>query len=101
MSLCGDYLFVGLSKIRKKSSSFGKLDIADKSNRSGVAIVHLPTGAVTGLISYTASVDEIYDIHVLENMRRPNILNTETDIHNLALMTPGATYWAREIQKPM
>lgn len=99
MSICGDHLFVGLSKIRKKSSSFGKLDIASRANYAGVAIIHLPTGTTTGMIKYTASVDEIYDIHILEGLQRPNIMNTESDKHYRALMTPDATYWAREVPK--
>ncbi len=100
MSLCGDHLFIGLSKIRKKSSSFGKLEIAEKANFAGVAVIHLPSGTTVGMIKYSASVDEIYDIHVLQNMQRPNIMNTESDKHYRALMTPDATYWAREIEKP-
>lgn len=99
MSICGDHLFIGTSKIREKSSSFGKLAIAGKSNSAGVSIVHLPTGMLVGQILYNTSVDEIYDIHVLENMRRPNILNTMTDNHNHALMTPGTTYWAMKEPK--
>ena len=95
MSLCGDYLFVGISSIRENSSSFGKLDIAGKSNKAGVVIVHLPTGVIVGKIIYNASVDEIYDIHVLQNMRRPNVLNTATEDHKNALMLPDATFWAR------
>jgi len=101
MSICGDHLFIGISKIREKSSSFGRLAIAGKANKAGVAIVHLPTGMLVGQILYNTSVDEIYDIHVLENMRRPNILNTMTDNHNHALMTPDATYWAMKAPKSL
>ena len=97
MSLCNDHLFVALSKIRKKSSSFGRLAIADKANQAGLAIIHLPTGALTGFIKYTTSVDEIYDVHCIEGTLRPNIMNTESGQHIHALMTPGATYWAREM----
>lgn len=100
MSRCGEHLFVGLSKIRENSSSFGKLDIAGKTNKSGIAIIHLPTGALVGKVTYNTSVDEIYDIHILENTRRPNILNTLSGDHNLALMTPTTTYWARPNDKP-
>ena len=90
-----DYVFIGLSKLRKNSSSFGKLDIADKSRNAGIVIAHLPTGSIAGQIIYNSSVDEIYDLLVLPNIRRPNILNTSTDDHKLALMTPTSTYEAR------
>lgn len=91
----GDFAFIGLSRLRKNSSTFAKLDIAKISERAGVAIVHLPTGAVVGEIRYHTSVDEIYDIQVLPNMVRPGILNTMKPEYKLGLSTPEATYWAR------
>ena len=99
MARIGDHLFIGLSKIRKNSSSFGKLKIAEQANQAGVVILHVPSGSVVGKIIYTASVDEIYDVHILEGTQRPNILNTLTNTHNMALMTPETTYWGREMPK--
>lgn len=96
MSLYNDYLFIGLSKLRKNSSTFGKLPFAEKANQSGILIVHLPTGSIAGQITYKTSVDEIYDVHVLPDTVRPNILNTLSDDHKQALMIPGTTYWAQK-----
>lgn len=93
MAFYGDYLFIGLSKLRKNSSTFAKLDFAEKANRAGVAVVHLPTGSLAGEILYQTSVDEIYDVHMLPHLR-PNILNTLTPDHKAGLMTPDHTYWA-------
>ena len=90
----GDYLFVGLSKLRKKSSTFGKLKIAEEADRAGIAIVHLPTGAAVGEIRYHSSVEEIYDVQVIPDCRRPGILNTEKPEYKLGLTTPETTYWA-------
>ena len=90
-----DYAFIGLSRLRKNSSTFAKLDIAKMSDRAGVAIVHLPTGAIVGEIRYHTSVDEIYDIQILPNMVRPGILNTIKPEYKLGLSTPDSTYWAR------
>lgn len=94
MSFHQDYLFIGLSKLRKNSSTFAKLPFAEKANQSGVLIVHLPTGSIAGSITYQTSVDEIYDVHVLAGKKRPNILNTLTPDHYLGLMIPETTYWA-------
>ena len=94
MSLHQDYLFIGLSKLRQNSSTFGKLEFAKNANQAGVLIVHLPTKSITGKISYLSSLDEIYDVHVLPNTVRPNILNTRTPDHNMGIMTPQATFWA-------
>jgi uncharacterized protein (TIGR03032 family) len=91
----GDYVFVGLSRLRKNSSSFGKLKIADKALQAGVAVVHLPTGALVGEIRYHSSLDEIYDVQIIPGYLRPGILNKEKPAYKLGLAIPGTTFWAR------
>lgn len=98
MSLHQDYLFIGLSKLRENSSTFGKLDFAKMANQAGILVVHLPTGSIAGKITYLSSLDEIYDVHILPNTRRPNILNTITPEHKAGIMTPEATFWAKPTQ---
>ena len=95
MSLYKDYLFIGLSKLRKNSSTFGKLEFAEKANQSGIMVIHLPTGSIAGKITYFSSLDEIYDVHIMPDKIRPNILNTITQDHKTGLMTPKATFWAK------
>ncbi|NJC25159.1 TIGR03032 family protein [Neolewinella antarctica] len=95
MSKAGDYLFVGLSKLRKNSSTFGKLAFAKEADRAGIVVIHLPTGARVGELTYASSVDEIYDVHVLAGKRRVNVLNTLTDDHKAGLSAPTATYWRK------
>lgn len=95
----GDYAFIGLSKLRKNSSTFAKLAIAQKADHSGIAVVHLPTGAIVGMIKYMSSVDEIYDVQVIPNVIRPGILNTMKPNFKMGLSTPQSTYWARPDQK--
>ncbi|MFT5858089.1 MAG: hypothetical protein ACI865_000173 [Flavobacteriaceae bacterium] len=95
MDLHKDYLFIGLSKLRKNSSTFAKLDFADKANEAGIVIVHLPTGSIAGKITYQSSLDEIYDVHILADKKRPNLLNTLRPDHKAGLMTPEATFWAK------
>ena len=96
MSLHKDYLFIGLSKLRKNSSTFGKLDFAEKANQSGIMVIHLPTGSVVGKISYLSSMDEIYDVHIIPDKIRPNILNTIKDNYKEGLMIPEASFWAKQ-----
>lgn len=92
----GDYAFIGLSRLRKNSSTFAKLKIAEKALSAGVAIVHLPTGALAGKISYQSSVDEIYDVQILPDILRPGILNTMKEDYKLGLSTPDSTFWAHK-----
>jgi uncharacterized protein (TIGR03032 family) len=94
----GDFAFIGLSRLRKNSSTFAKLEIADKALYAGVAIIHLPTGAFVGEIKYQMSVDEIYDVQVLPDILRPGILNTMGVDYKLGLATPESTFWASNME---
>ena len=94
MAKRGEVLFVATSKLRKNSSTFKDLDIAEKANEASISAIHLPTGAIIGKMTYLSSVDEIYDLQVLENKMRPNIANTLKDTHLQGLITPQDTFWA-------
>jgi len=93
MSRCGDYLFIGQSKIRKNASAFKDLKIAKDATESGFTVLHLPTGSIVAELKYQASVDEIYDIEVIPGFRRPGIINTEKDTPKMALSLPETTFW--------
>lgn len=95
MTLCGEYLFVSRSKLRKNASVFSQLAFPETENKCGIIAVHLPTASIAGQLTYQSSVDEIYDIHALEGYVRPNILNTFTSDYKAGLTTPEATYWAK------
>lgn len=93
MAMHQDYLFVGLSKLRKNSSSFAQVPLSHQANEAGIVIIHLPTAATVGKISYQTSVDEIYDVHVLPGLLRPNILNTQTDDHIKGITLSSDSFW--------
>lgn len=93
MSFHQNYLFVGLSKIRENSKDFGKMPIASKNPVAGVAIVNLRTKQVEALLEYKNAVKELYDVHILPGVTRPNILNTIGDLHTRAIITPDKIFW--------
>ena len=93
MDQYGDFLFIGLSQLRK-TSTFQDLPIASQSIFCGVIVLHLPTSKVAGFLKYENSVDEIYDVRVLPGMRRPNLLSHIKPEHRMALTTPTDEYWA-------
>lgn len=90
-----DYLFVAHSKLRKNSSTFAHLPISDEAQTCGITAIHLPTKSVVAHLFYEMSVDEIYDMLLLPNVKRPNILNTTTDTFRNALSIPDATFWSK------
>lgn len=94
MDLYKDYLFIGLSKLRKNSSTFAQLDFAENANEAAIVIVHLPTAGIAGKIAYKTSLDEIYDVHILGEKSRPNVLNTIRQDYKLGLMIPETTFWS-------
>lgn len=65
MARCGDYLFVGLSKLRKTSSTFAALPISDQAAFSGIVVVSLSEGRMVEHLTYETGVEEIYDVQVL------------------------------------
>lgn len=89
----GDYLFVGLSKLRSNSSTFRDLPIAKRAINCGVEVVHLPTATVVGNIRYQSSVEELYDVQIIPKLR-PGILNHLKDDYRLALNTPQSDFWS-------
>ncbi|WP_420583212.1 TIGR03032 family protein [Reichenbachiella sp.] len=92
MSRCGDYLFIGVSKLRHNSWAFKDLPIAETSF-AGVVAVYLPYGSIVGSFKYQMTVDEIYDVKVLSNTKRASILSPDMEIHNNALSIPGQGMW--------
>lgn len=90
-----DFAFIGVSALRKKSKTFEKLDDSALTSKPGIQVIQLSTGKQVGKIEYISSVEEIYDVHVLPGMKRPNILNTIKPDYKLGVMIPHETFWAR------
>jgi uncharacterized protein (TIGR03032 family) len=88
-----NYAFVGISKIRKNPSAFGKLKIPEKEVAPGIAVIHLPTGVLAGEVHYHSSLKEIYDVQIIPGYKRPGILNTQKPEHKLGLTMPQKAFW--------
>ena len=65
MARCGDYLFVGLSKLRKTSSTFAALPISEQAVFSGIMVVSLSEGRIVEHLKYETGCEEIYDVQIL------------------------------------
>jgi len=93
MDVFGDYLFIGLSKLRTTSKAFQDLPISKKSVFPGIMVIYLPSASVVGFIKYESSVDEIFDVKVIPNSIRPGILNTQKPEFRRGISTPDFSYW--------
>ncbi|MBT3266518.1 TIGR03032 family protein [Candidatus Poribacteria bacterium] len=97
MARVGDHLFIGLSRLRTSSRTFGDLPIAKESVFSGVYVVYLPGGHIVGHLKYMTSCEEIYDLAALPGMRRPGMMGLEHE-HRRGLSIPTTGFWARETE---
>ena len=79
--------------------AFSHLPIAEKAIHSGIVVVNLTTGQQVGVINYLESVEEIYDVKILPQIKRPNILNTISEDYKKAVMIPSTTYWGQIEQR--
>ncbi len=93
MARCGDYLFIGLSKLRRQHNTIADLPIADKPLFCGVVVLHLPSGQIAGSVRYLTTCEEIYDVQILPNQRRPGIIGVDNPMHRHALATPTDCFW--------
>ena len=92
----GDYLFVGLSKLRS-THTFGDLELAGKKDViCGVAVLHLATGALVGQMEFIRTCEEIYDVQVLPGLIKPGIVGPDSDIRNQGLSLPETSFWSAE-----
>jgi uncharacterized protein (TIGR03032 family) len=94
MAQVEDYVFITTSRLRKNSTTFKELSLSKSADVAGITVVHLPSGAIVAQFTYLTTVDEIYDIQILPQTLRPNILNTYEGKQHEALHLPEATYWA-------
>ncbi len=94
MSKIGNYLFIGVSKLRHNSDVFSDLPIA-KTSYAGVVAVHLPSKTIVSKLEYIMSVDEIYDVKILQNKTRPNILNSDSELLKAAITFDDKYFWGQ------
>jgi hypothetical protein len=60
---------------------------------AGIIAVYLPFKSVVGKVEYKMSVDEIYDVKVLPETVRPNILSQNMDIIRGAIAFDNNYFW--------
>jgi len=98
MDRIGDYVFIGVSKLRHNNETFASLPIA-KTSFAGILAVHLPTRTIVAKAEYKMSVEEIYDVKVLPGKLRPNILSPDMDVHKQAIIVNGLAFWSEAEEK--
>lgn len=83
------FAFVGLSKAREKRM-FGGLPIEEQKTelQCGIQVVDLDAGKVVAFIQFEAGCEELFDVQVLPNSRRANIIGFTKDTVNGIFVLP-------------
>ena len=74
MARYDNYVFVGLSQLRRKSPTFSDIPIARDSPFCGIVAIDLAQGTIVGHLKYETTCQEIYDIQALPGLRRPGLI---------------------------
>jgi protein O-GlcNAc transferase len=95
LALCGQFAFVGLSKIRE-TSMFGGIPIAEQRDglRCGVAAVDLVSGQTVAWLQFDSGVTEVFAVSTLPGCRNPFFsgpLAEEDDRQDIWVIPPEGT----------
>lgn len=83
VAFIGNHAIIGVSRPRK-DRTFEGLELSERLEKAGVgpscqiAVVNLSTGDIEHTLEIDGAVQELYDITVLRNIRRPMILGFKT-----------------------
>ena len=81
LSFCGQFAFVGLSKIRE-TAIFGGVPIAKRRDelRCGIGVVDLTTGKTVAVFQFLSGVTEIFAVEALAGFSNPLIAGASVDM---------------------
>ncbi len=98
LEVVGDYLFVGASELREKSTSFGQLPISDKETVCGLFVIHRHSGQIVASLNYTDKVKEIFSLKVL-GFTQPALLTERDEDFNRPIMGgKGLNFWLNRFE---
>ena len=81
-----NYVFIGLSKVRKSSKTFGKLPVSEMADHAGVLVYDLLNNEKIGMIKYNSTVEEIYDVQILPDTAKPGLISVSDERHSSAIV---------------
>ena len=88
-------LIIGASKIRETSKSFEGLDVKENSKNAGIIIFDLRTKTIFGELNYSNTVEEIYDVNIIDGFKKPAIINQLDDRCKEIIVFPKNVYWRK------
>lgn len=96
LSIVNNTAFVGISKVREKSSTFSKLGDEVKADHASIYAIDLFSGMILGKLKFENIIQEIYDINCFEGTRKVAIMGTYDKRQYDAISTPDTIFWKRK-----
>ena len=93
MGIENNVAVIGKSKIRETSNDFNDLDVKENSKKAGIILFDVSVGQIIGGINYDTSVEEIYDVKILENTNNAAILTSDLEEYKDVITLPGGKFW--------
>ena len=92
LTFSNNLAFIGKSKIRENSTDFNKLEVKVNSLNAGLIIFCMNTLTILGEINYTAAIQELYDVQILENAANAVIITKEIEEYRNIITFPGNVF---------
>jgi uncharacterized protein (TIGR03032 family) len=90
LAFCGQYAFIGLSKIRPTSAMDG-VPLAERRDelKCGVAVVDIIAGRVSAMLEFQTAVEEIFDVQLLGGLHFPDVMGFQQDTIRHTFIVPS------------
>jgi uncharacterized protein (TIGR03032 family) len=92
LSFSNNLAFIGKSKIRENSTDFNQLEVKDNSLNAGLIIFCMQSLSIIGEINYTAAIQELYDVQILEDTANAVIITKEIEEYRNIITFPGNVF---------
>ena len=101
MTYINGTLIIGMSKIRKTSKTFNKLEVRDHADISGLILFNLQFSQMIGEIDLSELVDEIYDVKHFTDSLMPGIVPKENSLSAERITMPKNSFRVKrkEVEK--
>lgn len=86
-------MIIGASKIRETSETFNGLDVKENSKQAGIIVFDLKNTIVLGTINYLTTVEEIFDVQLIDDSRKLAIINKNDERIKQVITSPLGVFW--------
>jgi uncharacterized protein (TIGR03032 family) len=108
LAFTGDFAVLGMSKPRRGKGVFSGLALEERITaqkvepRCGLAVVNLRSGDIVHWFRFDTVIEELYDVAVLENCRKPMAIGFQTDeIRREISFAPSPAELTRQLLGPV